>query len=1337
MTDSHGRSLSTLPPSVLSRIVFHSLSSRVPPLVLISSLGSRVAQATWAVLASTLVIPDDDRVLVDVERTLERGDERPSGLVSAVARSAPHLVHHLVVAPPRLARPRGYAHPDSDLSTSDAAPPLEVVDEDPSTETGARAARPCHPLDDDALLAFVARLPNLASFTWSTCRLPPASLCQALADDAQQLSSFTFDVAPPRLDPSTFARRDSSSPDHPSLASLGLTLGTSPSSPSLSTSSSVGPFHAAPLPSVRWDAPFLSLLPSACLTRLSLSSLSHTGATNLAGSVASLSSIESLELSKTLFVDDPLLESISGALSRTLRQFAVRDMAGTKLSDRGIKVLLEACQELESFELTCVEGRLSRSCWSKVKWYPPRLGRFALTFSEAGPHKSWTTDHVSSLPTVLSLASLTELVLARRIDPRCEVPGSHHTTVTPIDGLVQPRAITEQELDAILNGKSTIQEDDDDDSDDDEVDEDNVEDDEDRLGTKMGRASGPDVRRGAKRWNRLELDLVMVDLAQLKRILEACTDLTELKVMFDGSFKSLLSLQSSFAACAHLGTLTLSIPLVHTPELQRLTPQSYLAFVESYASSTTSPAASPAGSPQSKTSGLPSTPSTSITSPGSPRASKGGRIYHHRDVVASSPGSPSTTGSLHARSPSFSSTSIVARPSTADAPCSETILSLLPSPREWRKFLKKAPHGLRSVAWRGRGGLGTFTIVRPSAVVVGGVGHAGESDNKKESSSSSMTAVKVEFEPTRPGGFGGIDGTTTTTTKTTFERFLADDSVLDVLGPDKVSGPGSSSPSSSLSRASSGPSSPRLDRRLGERSRAPSWTSSTSSASSSIESGFGSGPQQPFFGSPTTHDSIDDVLSPSPLSSPASLVSVGGGGGGSTNQSTRKYGSIDAAFSDHQGGDRTGYRSTTPTATATATTTTTKRLSGAESTKVSEWRQHASYGLSTTTTTTASGESIGSFDPFGFGDAPPPPPPPPGSALVSSFASWSVLGIGRGSNPWTETDSTRSLGRGGGGGGGGVPGRDRLPGRLELVAAQEGRDVEEEGRTPTNCSTPVAHQTEFAFPPRRLDSTTTGGTMVSSLREGSRDGPEAKSSSGLGMVIGAELGYGWASATPPPPPLPTTMTTKTMETAATAQSAPNSSLESTNQGSSVPGRAKHSVDEVVPEPERTTESGAGGGGGGGSMTWSARVKNGNGSNKTLATPTTSTSTVSFTRRCSGTGSSDSPPSPTRARGSRRPSTGPTSTPPRASSSPDESKPPGGLRKSTTTPSSFSTSGSSGPGSKDGKTSPRTARRGAGTGGGDRGEGGGGGGGGALKVIGGGGGGGGGGGKGERKGKGRM
>ncbi|CEQ42868.1 SPOSA6832_04730 [Sporobolomyces salmonicolor] len=599
--------LSTLPPQVLDPIL--DLAVQLDPalrLALISQLGKQLSTAAWGVLARSLTLEDDDSILVQAER--DHRDHQPSSsLLSAVARH-PDLADHvreLSVVRPSVQDGAANSGESSESGEDPVAAvdPFALDDDDDIAAAAARRAAPAvSPLDDPSLLLLLSKLSSLTSFTWSSYRLPPDHLCPALGQVAKGLRSFKFDLLP-----SPFPDDGDHGGQSPSV--IQAALSTSPASPSsLHHHHAHGPSHHH----LRWDAPSLSALPGT-LTSLSLSSLSQAACRELGAALPLFFGLDELEIAKTVFVDDALLSDIAKGAPRQFRRLRIADMHGTKLSDAGLGELLHACQELEVLELDCVEGRLSRSCWSKVTPLPPRLHTLKLTYSELPPHKSWVLDHLSSLPDLLSSSSLTSISLSRKPHPGAFIPGSHHLARYPIDGALAPRRLGDKEIAALCE-------------------------------------KGSD-------WRELELDLFLLDGDGLKKIMDACTGLVRLKVLFDAPFKNL-----------HLRHFLVSIPPAHTPEIQTLTPSTYTSVA---------PPLSPASSPGRKSVPLPPLTSTSVpptSPPSSSRASKLEKDEH--------------TGVL------------------------KEIEPLLPPTRDWRRFLKKT-HSLERITWTGRGGIGTFRFGKP------------------------------------------------------------------------------------------------------------------------------------------------------------------------------------------------------------------------------------------------------------------------------------------------------------------------------------------------------------------------------------------------------------------------------------------------------------------------------------------------------------------------------------------------------------------------------------------------------------------------------------------------
>lgn len=178
-------------------------------------------------------------------------------------------------------------------------------------------------------------------------------------------------------------------------------------------------------------------------------------------------------------------------------------------------------------------GRLSKSCWSKIETFPPRLRSVKFVYYESPPHKSWVLDHLQSIPhLVSSVATLDSFTMSRRLHPESLVPGSHHVARHPVDSLLVPRKIGSQELDAITGQSENLD-----------------------SGAKHGRQTG------GKRWRELNLDLVLVDSDALKKLLESCTEMRRLQVCFDNDFKHLVSTIFSFSFSSSL-CLSFSVLLV-------------------------------------------------------------------------------------------------------------------------------------------------------------------------------------------------------------------------------------------------------------------------------------------------------------------------------------------------------------------------------------------------------------------------------------------------------------------------------------------------------------------------------------------------------------------------------------------------------------------------------------------------------------------------------------------------------------------------------------------------------------------------------------------------------
>lgn len=333
--------VATLPPPVLDRILEHAftLDRQLVPTAL-AHLGTLGHHSARRVLARTLVLQDDDDLLADAQE-----QTGASTLLARVLNDPDwaSYVRHLAVVNP---------------ASNELAPPFGLTgaeDQNESEDALSRAAPPPPPpLDDAALFLCLSRLESLTSFTWHSHRAPPPQLCLALGQAARNLTHFRLELVPAPAGVSCVP----SSPPPAAQATQGQQA-TSPTSPSLiqspllagTTSNVVGTAAA------RWDAPHLAALPDK-LTHLSLSSLSASGARTLADDALAASlgaTLEHLELAKTLFVDDHLLAAI-GEHAKGLQTLKIREMAGTKLSEAGLKHVLQGCPDLTELHLDGVQG---------------------------------------------------------------------------------------------------------------------------------------------------------------------------------------------------------------------------------------------------------------------------------------------------------------------------------------------------------------------------------------------------------------------------------------------------------------------------------------------------------------------------------------------------------------------------------------------------------------------------------------------------------------------------------------------------------------------------------------------------------------------------------------------------------------------------------------------------------------------------------------------------------------------------------------------------------------------------------------------------------------------
>ncbi|KAJ6495576.1 hypothetical protein C8R47DRAFT_362614 [Mycena vitilis] len=335
---------------------------------------------------------------------------------------------------------------------------------------------------DDALRAIDADLlgrlleicVNMEALVWESAFPPPDGLCEMLATHNPRLTRVVF--APPPL----------------SLPRSNL---------------------------AKWDAPSLPLLSAVPLTSLRLCRLSQAGARAFSALLESLGDESSLECLDIDFVwlDDPLCEKIVDA-GRKIQKLRLTT-SGTKLSDKGIVSILEGCDALEELVLDEVQGRLSRTLWTKPTCYPAALKTLRIIIAESGPHHSWATDHLDSFYAV-PLGSLSSLDVVRR-----EAVPSLHCGVAIYDGIVDDAVALKPIPPAFMD----------------------------------------QIKQQKSQMTSFRCDFWSFSIADLKLLLECSPRLERMQLCLDAPFSKLISLTSTFASLSNLHTLSVSVTPTHAP----------------------------------------------------------------------------------------------------------------------------------------------------------------------------------------------------------------------------------------------------------------------------------------------------------------------------------------------------------------------------------------------------------------------------------------------------------------------------------------------------------------------------------------------------------------------------------------------------------------------------------------------------------------------------------------------------------------------------------------------------------------------------------------------------
>ncbi|KAF8170186.1 hypothetical protein K438DRAFT_1854178 [Mycena galopus ATCC 62051] len=352
------------------------------------------------------------------------------------------------------------------------------------------------PIDADLIIRLLGICVNIEALVWESAFPPPDGLCEVLAMRNPRLLKVVF--APPPLTP----------PQRCSLA--------------------------------KWDAPSLPLLSGLPgLTSLHLCRLSQAGARAFAALLESLgdeSLLESLDID-FVWLDDPLCEKIVVA-GRKIQKLRL-STSGTKLSDKGIVAILEGC-ELEEFTLDEVEGRLSRTLWTKPTCFPATLKTLRVIIAETGPHHSWATDHLDSLHAV-PLGSLSVLDVVRR-----EAPPSIQCGVAVYDGIVDEAVALKLIPSAFMD----------------------------------------QMKQQKSQMTSFRCDFWSFSIADVKLLLECSPKLERMQLCLDAPFSKLIGLTSTFASLSSLHTLSVSITPAHAPGKP---PAPILPSPSSHSSSTSLP----------------------------------------------------------------------------------------------------------------------------------------------------------------------------------------------------------------------------------------------------------------------------------------------------------------------------------------------------------------------------------------------------------------------------------------------------------------------------------------------------------------------------------------------------------------------------------------------------------------------------------------------------------------------------------------------------------------------------------------------------------------------------
>ncbi|KAG9014565.1 peroxin [Tulasnella sp. JGI-2019a] len=630
-----------LPADVLDKVLFatsfQTTAGRVVPQALFSASQDIHKSACRTAFAS-LILPDDGRLLHEATSgcLLPIAYNAISALLTNPARYGEY-VQKLYITDPLSYEPVG----DGSLETSnlglfgtfedegsDTALATDGEAEDDGHATAVYDPRKLGPIPAHALTALIESCVNLEEFIWASSCPPPDGICEVLVATNQRLH--TFSHSPNAL----------SAPVNKSSA-------------------------------LKWDALSLPLLSSltTTLTSLTLTRLSQLGAQSFSlflstledEELSSMVSLEHLEM-HFVWLDDLLCEKVVKALGKKLKSLKI-GTHGTKLTDVGVIGLLEGLEGLKDFELSDVQGRLSKALWTKASLdtLSSALRTLKISIPECGPHHSWSLDHLRSLSS-FPLNKVNHFAITRTSTSSDEAVLDDALLLQPV-----PRNILQWLCD-----------------------------------------TGEELETLSCDWWSWTPD-------DFKALLEKCTKLQIINVCFDAPFTKLLGLVGTIASASNLRRILVSIPAEHTP-----------SPLPSPSLPTPSNPLSPSGSPYIVTSssrpGL--TPlRSSVGLPSSPTIAKRDGICK---TPVYGPPSPNAPHLPHRRSSTISKVSsngisggVPEEPTTPTSPCTslgQTLLlsegisaqsipvldPALPPLRDMKKLFKRSST-LEELTWVGRG----------------------------------------------------------------------------------------------------------------------------------------------------------------------------------------------------------------------------------------------------------------------------------------------------------------------------------------------------------------------------------------------------------------------------------------------------------------------------------------------------------------------------------------------------------------------------------------------------------------------------------------------------------